>query len=106
MSEARSAPRLSDFTNQHRVNVAPAHLTPYRRQYWRGSTLPSERSPLNARAMTPEQRLVRPKIKPFRLLVSWLVAAAALTLSDEPIVGVAAVHGLLRGWRQELQGAA
>jgi uncharacterized membrane protein YvlD (DUF360 family) len=33
---------------------------------------------LNARATTPEQRLVRPKIKPFRLLVSWLVSAAAL----------------------------
>jgi uncharacterized membrane protein YvlD (DUF360 family) len=28
--------------------------------------------------MTPEQRLVRPKIKPFRLVVSWLVAAASL----------------------------
>ena len=25
-----------------------------------------------------EQRLVRPKIKPFRLVVSWLVAAASL----------------------------
>ena len=28
-----------------------------------------------------EQRLVRPKIKPFRLLVSWLVAAAALFIA-------------------------
>jgi len=28
--------------------------------------------------MTPQQRLVRPKIKPFRLLLSWLVAAASL----------------------------
>ena len=28
--------------------------------------------------MIAEQRLVRPKVKPFRLLVSWLVAAAAL----------------------------
>jgi uncharacterized membrane protein YvlD (DUF360 family) len=28
--------------------------------------------------MTPEQRLVRPKIKPFRLFVSWLVAGASL----------------------------
>ena len=33
---------------------------------------------MNARATTPEQRMVRPKIKPFKLLVSWLVAAAAL----------------------------
>ena len=31
--------------------------------------------------MTTEQRLVRPKIKPFRLLVSWLVAAAALFIA-------------------------
>jgi uncharacterized membrane protein YvlD (DUF360 family) len=28
--------------------------------------------------MTPESRLVRPKIKPFRLVLSWLVAAASL----------------------------
>ncbi|HEU4971281.1 MAG TPA: phage holin family protein [Gaiellaceae bacterium] len=31
--------------------------------------------------MTPEQRLVRPKIKPIRLLLSWLVAAAALFIA-------------------------
>ena len=36
---------------------------------------------LNARDTTTEQRLVRPKIKPFRLLVSWLVAAAALFIA-------------------------
>ncbi len=33
---------------------------------------------MDARATTTEQRMVRPKIKPFKLLVSWLVAAAAL----------------------------
>ncbi len=31
--------------------------------------------------MTPEQRLVRPKIKPVRLVVSWLIAAAALFIA-------------------------
>ena len=31
--------------------------------------------------MTAEQRLVRPKIRPFKLLVSWLVAAAALFIA-------------------------
>jgi len=31
--------------------------------------------------VTPEQRLVRPKIKPIRLLLSWLVAAAALFIA-------------------------
>src|SRR5215510_9976421 len=31
--------------------------------------------------MTPEQRLVRPKIKPLRLVLSWLVAAAALFIA-------------------------
>jgi uncharacterized membrane protein YvlD (DUF360 family) len=36
---------------------------------------------LNARSTTTEQRVVRPKIKPFRLLVSWLVAAAALFIA-------------------------
>ena len=36
---------------------------------------------MNARSTTTEQRLVRPKIKPFRLLVSWLVAAAALFIA-------------------------
>ena len=36
---------------------------------------------MNARDTTMEQRLVRPKIKPFRLLVSWLVAAAALFIA-------------------------
>ena len=36
---------------------------------------------MNARDTTTEQRLVRPKIKPFRLLVSWLVAAAALFIA-------------------------
>jgi uncharacterized membrane protein YvlD (DUF360 family) len=31
--------------------------------------------------VTPEQRLVRPKIKPIRLLLAWLVAAAALFIA-------------------------
>jgi uncharacterized membrane protein YvlD (DUF360 family) len=31
--------------------------------------------------VTPEQRLVRPKIKPLRLVVSWLIAAAALFIA-------------------------
>jgi uncharacterized membrane protein YvlD (DUF360 family) len=31
--------------------------------------------------MTPEQRLVRPKIKPLRLVLSWLIAAAALFIA-------------------------
>jgi hypothetical protein len=30
---------------------------------------------------------------------------SSFQLRDEPIVGAAAVHGLLRGWRQQLQGA-
>jgi uncharacterized membrane protein YvlD (DUF360 family) len=30
---------------------------------------------------------------------------SSFRLPDEPIVGAAAVHGLLRGWRQQLQGA-
>jgi hypothetical protein len=28
-----------------------------------------------------------------------------LSLPDEPLVGAAAVHGVLAGWRQELHGA-
>jgi uncharacterized membrane protein YvlD (DUF360 family) len=31
--------------------------------------------------VTPQERLVRPKIKPFRLVVSWLIAAAALFIA-------------------------
>ena len=31
---------------------------------------------------------------------------SSFRLPDEPIVGAAAVHGLLRGWRQQLQGAS
>ena len=38
---------------------------------------PSETEP----GSMPDQRLVRPKIKPFRLIVSWLVAAAALFIA-------------------------
>jgi hypothetical protein len=30
---------------------------------------------------------------------------SSFRLPDEPLVGAAAVHGLLRGWRQQLQGA-
>jgi len=29
---------------------------------------------------------------------------SSFNLPDEPIVGAAAVHGLLRGWRRQLQG--
>jgi hypothetical protein len=28
-----------------------------------------------------------------------------LTVPEEPIIGAASVHGLLRGWRTDLQGA-
>src|SRR5262249_7681317 len=38
------------------------------------------------RKMTPEQRLVRPKIKPLRLLLSWPVAAAAALFMAAEIV--------------------
>ncbi len=41
-----------------------------------------------------------PQTRPFILF------PASLPLPDEPIVGAAAVHGLLRGWRQQLQGGA
>ena len=40
-----------------------------------------------------------PQTRPFVLYPS------SFQLRDEPIVGAAAVHGLLRGWRQQLQGA-
>ena len=35
---------------------------------------------------------------------AFVLAPAALTLPTEPLVGAAAVHGLLFGWRKELQG--
>ena len=40
-----------------------------------------------------------PQTRPFILF------PAALPLPDEPIVGAASVHALLRGWREQLQGA-
>ncbi len=40
-----------------------------------------------------------PQTRPFILF------PASFPLPDEPIVGAAAVHGLLRSWRQQLQGA-
>ena len=36
---------------------------------------------VSIRSMAPEERLVRPKLKPLRLLVSWLVAAASLFIA-------------------------
>jgi uncharacterized membrane protein YvlD (DUF360 family) len=36
----------------------------------------------------------------------FLLAPAHLTLPDEPIVGAAAVHGILSGWRRDLNGGA
>jgi len=36
---------------------------------------------------------------------AFILAPPRLPLPDEPIVGAAAVHGVLRGWRQMLQGA-
>jgi hypothetical protein len=39
-----------------------------------------------------------PQTRPFILYPS------QLSLPDAPIIGAAAVHGLLRGWRQQLQG--
>ena len=41
-----------------------------------------------------------PQTRPFILYPS------KLTLPDEPIIGAASVHELLRGWRQSLQGNA
>jgi hypothetical protein len=40
-----------------------------------------------------------PQTRPFILF------PASFSLPDEPIVGAASVHGLLRSWRQKLQGA-
>ena len=40
-----------------------------------------------------------PQTRPFILF------PAHLPLPDEPLVGAAAVHGLLRSWRQHLQAA-
>jgi hypothetical protein len=40
-----------------------------------------------------------PQTRPF------ILYPASFELPDEPIVGAAAVHGLLRGWRAQLQGA-
>ncbi len=37
---------------------------------------------------------------------AFILFPADLPLPDEPIVGAAAVHGLLRGWRQQLQAAS
>jgi hypothetical protein len=39
-----------------------------------------------------------PQTRPFVLY------PASLSLPDKPLIGAAAVHGLLRGWRQQLQG--
>ena len=39
-----------------------------------------------------------PQTRPF------ILAPPSLALPDEPIVGAAAVHALLSGWRRELQG--
>ena len=36
----------------------------------------------------------------------FLLAPSHLTLPDEPIVGAAAVHGILSGWRRDLNGGA
>jgi uncharacterized membrane protein YvlD (DUF360 family) len=36
----------------------------------------------------------------------FLLAPGHLTLPDEPIVGAAAVHGILSGWRRDLNGGA
>ena len=36
----------------------------------------------------------------------FLLAPVELPLPDEPIVGAAAVHGVLSGWRRRLNGAA
>jgi hypothetical protein len=33
-----------------------------------------------------------------------VLAPAHLPLPDEPIVGAAAVHGILSGWRRDLNG--
>jgi hypothetical protein len=35
---------------------------------------------------------------------AFILAPARLPLPDEPIIGAAAVHGVLSGWRQMLQG--
>jgi Type I phosphodiesterase / nucleotide pyrophosphatase len=35
----------------------------------------------------------------------FILYPASFTLPDEPIVGAATVHGVLRGWRQQLQSA-
>ena len=40
-----------------------------------------------------------PQTRPF------ILSPRPFRLPDEPIVGAAAVHGLLRGWRLQLQGA-
>jgi len=40
-----------------------------------------------------------PQTRPF------ILYPASFALPNEPIVGAAAVHGLLRGWRRQLQGA-
>ena len=37
---------------------------------------------------------------------AFILFPADLPLPDEPIVGAAAVHGLLRSWRQHLHAAA
>ena len=37
---------------------------------------------------------------------AFVLAPPGLPLPDEPIVGAAAVHELLSGWRRHLQGAA
>ncbi len=41
-----------------------------------------------------------PQTRPF------ILYPPTLTLPDGPIIGAAAVHGILRGWRLELQGPA
>jgi hypothetical protein len=41
-----------------------------------------------------------PQTRPF------ILSPESLPLPAEPIVGAAAVHGILSGWRKELHGAA
>src|SRR5262249_40213048 len=48
---------------------------------WSSSTHRPRRSRKYSPRMTPDKRLVRPKISPTRLVLSWLVAAAALFIA-------------------------
>ena len=95
----RSARRAS--LRPRPITSAGPTASPTSRTSWSGAS--TTRSSTRAARSRSSSRfhggLGGPQTRPF------ILYPASFPLPDEPIVGAAAVHGLLRGWRQQLQGA-